>query len=161
MSWAILLEAADAVRAAAAARDARAAGLPLAGIGWATVEHERAIRELDALLAADRAPGVDGGPGPPHRPWTAIGRDSVLGAQGWVRDPGAEGERPALVVLEPDTEGRLAASLARFGEGVAVAYLGDGPPGPGALARGGAAWGPHAVLLGRLDPPGPLDPGER
>jgi hypothetical protein len=59
------------------------------------------------------------------------------------------------VVLEPDTEGRLAASLARFGEGVAVIYLGDGPPGPGTLVRGGLPWGPHVILLGQHDADAP------
>jgi hypothetical protein len=164
MSWTVLAEAAEAIRTAAAARDPRAAGLPVAAIGWATVEHERAIRELDALLGAPRdagpgaAPDAAAGPGA----WAPIGRDPALGAQAWLRDPGGAAGDPSLVVLEPDTEGRLAASLARFGEGVAVAYLGAGRPPGGTLVRGGPAWGPHAVVLGEpADDPGFFDPGER
>jgi len=148
MTWSALIEAAEAVRAEVAARDPRVAGLRLAGIGWATVEHERAIDELDALFAADRRPDADAGPGAANHPWTSIGPDPALGALGWLRQTGIPGAWPVLVVLEPDTEGRLAASLARFGEGVAVVYLGEGRPGPGSLVPGGSAWGPHAVLLG-------------
>jgi hypothetical protein len=134
MSWAMLLEAAEAIRAAAVARDGRVESLPIAGVGWATVDHERAERELDALLGA-------------IGPWAPVERDPVLGARGRLRAAEGSEEQPFLVVLEPDTEGRLAASLARFGEGVAVVYLGGGGPGPGTLVRGGPAWGPHAIVL--------------
>jgi hypothetical protein len=142
MSWAELLKVAEAIRAAAASLDGRAARLPIAGVGWTTVDHERAEEELDGLLGA-------------AGPWVALERDAALGARGWWRAAVREGQPPFLVVLEPDTEGRLAASLARFGEGVAVVYLGSGGPpagppsgpGPGTLVRGGPAWGPHAVIL--------------
>ena len=141
MSWAELLEAAEAARNAATSLGARAATLPIAGVGWATVEHERAQRELDALLG-------------PTGPWIAADRDAALGARGWRR-AASRGQPPFLMILEPDTEGRLAASLARFGEGVAVVYLGMatplGGPGSGTLIRSGPAWGPHAVLLEPLD----------
>jgi hypothetical protein len=159
MSWTVLLEAAEAIRATAAARDPRVAGLPVAAIGWATVEHERAMGELDPVLLEAGRGGA----------WTPIERDPALGAQRWQRGvgtAGAERGRPALVVLEPDTEGRLAASLARFGEGVAVVYLGAGSPRPagalaGALVGGGPAWGPHAVVLGQPEGPGPFDASAR
>jgi hypothetical protein len=134
VSWAELLEAAEAARAAAAGVDRRTASLPIAGVGWATVEHERAQQELDTLLGS-------------AGPWEPLGRDASLGARRWWRAGTTSGAAPFLVVLEPDTEGRLAASLARFGEGVAVVYLGSGPPAPGMLVRGGRAWGPHVVLL--------------
>lgn len=138
MSWAALLEAAEAVRAEVVEREPGAAGLRLAGIGWSTVEHGRAERELDSLLG----PGAE---------WSALPRDPGLGARVWLRQSPGTADGPTLVILEPDTEGRLAASLARFGEGVAVIYFGDGPPGPGTLMRGGPPWGPHAILLGRND----------
>ena len=145
MSWAVLLEAAEAVRADVANREPEVAGLRLAAIGWATVEHARAERELDELLAPEEPATAGGAQG---ASWAALPRDTSLGARAWLRLRSDPGKAPALVVLEPDTEGRLAASLARFGEGVAVIYLGDGRPGPGTLVRGGAPWGPHAIVLG-------------
>lgn len=141
MSWSDLFGAAERIRADAMAADPRLAGLPLAGIGWATVEGDRAMRDLDALLAGDEA---DANPGP----WAELDRDPTLGARVWRRQTGDPPARPVILVLEPDTEGRLAASLARFGEGVAVIYLGDGPFGAGRLIRGGRPWGPHVIVLG-------------
>jgi hypothetical protein len=146
MSWADLLAAAELLHASAVTADPRLVSLRLAGIGWATVEHERAEHELDAardMLRTGTAPGA----------WETIGRDPALGAGMWRRvgadeaHQSDEGQLPDLVVLEPDTEGRLAASLARFGEGVAVIYLGSGRARPGRLVRGGPAWGPHVVIL--------------
>ena len=83
---------------------------PLVGIGWATVDLDRAERELGGALATG-AGGVFT-PAPPDR---------LLGAacRTWRPDPGG----PWLVLLEPSTEGRIAAALARHGEGVAVAYV--------------------------------------
>ncbi|MBI2782357.1 MAG: hypothetical protein HYX55_11265 [Chloroflexi bacterium] len=127
-----LLADAARIRDAVVREDATLAALPLAAIGWATVEHERAERELEAAL----------GPG---APWLPLDRDPALGARRWAR--AAVGRSPAVVILEPDTEGRLAASLARFGEAVATVYLGTGPVGQGRLIRGGHAWGPHVVVL--------------
>ena len=114
--------------------------MPIAGIGWATVDHERAQRDLDALLAADSG-------APALAPWTAVDRDPALGATVWLRASAEGSPSLSLVLLEPDTEGRLAANLVRFGEGVGVIYLGDGPPGPGRVQPGGPAWGPHVVLI--------------
>jgi hypothetical protein len=155
MSWRELVVAAEAVRATALAYDATLEGQPLAGIGWATVEAERAQRELDASLGPEENDWIAS--------WTPIARDPALGARAWLRSvskpaaysngdsPGMPADpadpRPALVLLEPDTEGRLAASLAKFGEGVAVIYLGEGPAGAGRLVRGGGMWGPHVVLV--------------
>lgn len=126
-----LLAAAEGIRAGAMERDPALEGLPVTGIGWATVERERAIRELD-----------------PTADWVEIERDPALGARRWLRAPeaGRDHDDPRLVVLEPDTEGRLAASLARFGESVAVAYLGADAVTRGRLLRGGSAWGPHVVV---------------
>ena len=76
----------------------------------------------------------------------------------------------SLVLLEPDTEGRLAASLARLGEGPSVTWLRagdppaavealrtagfavsaerDGPLGPERLIVDGPVHGPHRLLVG-------------
>lgn len=76
-----------------------------------------------------------------------------------------------IVLLEPYTEGRLAASLARFGHGPVVEYLEaeddadvtaaaasagivlsarrPGPFGPQRLVVGGKPWGPHLILVDR------------
>jgi hypothetical protein len=126
-----LRAAAERIRAGAVERDPAIDGLPLTGIGWATVERERAERELE--------PAAD---------WVELERDPALGARRWLRavDTGGDHDVPALVVLEPETEGRLAASLARFGESVAVAYLGADAITRGRLLRGGPAWGPHVVV---------------
>lgn len=136
MTWAELVAAAEAVRDLAVPPPE----LPIAGIGWATVDEERARAELDGLLTCD-----------PHAPallhWAPIDRDRNLGARGWARVPADSGGAPALVVLEPDTEGRVAAALARFGVGVLVIYLGEGTPRPGRLLPGEAAWGPHVVVM--------------
>jgi hypothetical protein len=119
-------------------------------LGWATVELDRAREELG--LAAD-APET-------------LPRDPHLGAH--VRRVTPPGGPPALL-LEPDTEGRLAATLARHGEGQHVTYLvvgRDAPtravvagfalstPEPGPLGRqrlvlGGERFGPHVVLVDR------------
>ena len=71
-----------------------------------------------------------------------------------------------LVLLEPSTEGRLAAALARHGEGPTVLYLGplDPADGPDLLDRlaasgvrirtGASALGPAGLVVGRpLDGP--------
>jgi hypothetical protein len=135
-----LVAAALAIRAKAAEADPELAALPVASIGWATVDHERAMAELDAALGTDA------------EPWVPLPRDAAMGASARVRRLGAGG--PSLVVLEPDTEGSLAASLVRFGEGVAVVYLDAAAQGaaPATVTSrrvpGGPAWGPHVVLLG-------------
>jgi hypothetical protein len=161
-----LLAAAIAVRMDAAGRDPSLLGLPIAGIGWATVELERAAADLDA--AFQRV-------GMPKPAWVSGTRDELLGAAAWISrewwPTGASDEPPAVVLLEPDTEGRLSAALARAGEGVAAIYLapradeGDGArhridsrrvgrPSPGPLGSGRLvlarpSWGPHVIVLDR------------
>jgi hypothetical protein len=150
MSGGDLFAAAEAILAVAAERHAWLADLDLVGIGWATVELDRAAREAEEGL-----PGA----------WVAGQPDRLLGASTRLRPTGRDGV--TLILLEPDTEGRLAASLARFGEGVAAVYLagdrgGDarndvgsaylgrpepGPLGPGRLVSGAPAWGPHLIVL--------------
>jgi hypothetical protein len=117
----------------------------LAAIGWATVEIERAATEV-------------GGEFEPAAP------DGLLGAYAAVSE--------RIVLLEPSTEGRLAATLARHGEGAAAIYVRAperdlrhavaraarlglrfsrpalGPLGRSVLVLGGPIWGPHVLLLG-------------
>ena len=138
--------AAAAVHAEVADRDPWLAELPVVGLGWATVELDRAMEELASVGTFGQA-----------------GRDANLGAAARRTAP-ADRSRPAIVLLEPDTESLLAATLARFGEGVRVIYLGrldradiddtprlgpprQGPLGPARLVIGRPAWGPHALVL--------------
>jgi hypothetical protein len=113
---------------------------PLA-IGWATVDLDRAAGELAAILPA----------GVTFRP---AARSDVLGAACRVADRVPPGW-PAVALLEPDTEGRLAATLARFGESWAAEWSASqadqadrpGPFGPERLRLGDGAYGPHHLLV--------------
>jgi hypothetical protein len=134
MSWTELVVAAERIRLDAAAGEARLAGLRVVGVGWATVEADRAFEELATVLGA--ATG-----------WAAQVRDSLLGATAWRRDP-APADGVQLFVLEPDTEGRLAAYLARFGEGVGVAYL-AGTGEADRIVPVSPRWGPYAIVRSR------------
>lgn len=118
--------------------------------GYATVDLERAA---DDALVRDPSIRID--------PPTA---EPLLGARvALVR----AGDGTLVALLEPTTEGRLAASLARFGEGPVVLYLvgddgalararavdgltltraEDGPLGRSALLLGGSLWGPHLIV---------------
>lgn len=122
----------------------------------ATVELERALEEhgADPRLAADAA------------------GDDLLGARVVV----IAGGMVDVAIAEPSTEGRLAATLARHGEGTVGRYVavpvgleeigglataagvplspsGRGPFGPETLILGGRASGPHLILVdGRTVP---------
>jgi hypothetical protein len=147
-AWRALLDAAETIRAKALVGERSLVEVPLAGIGWATVEAERARRELDALFGLDS--GSEAGPqaGPTDgSSWEEQPRDAALGARVWLRRSPVLDEGPWLVVLEPDTEGRLAATLARHDEGLAVIYLGTGPYRAGRLRSARQPWGPHVVAL--------------
>jgi hypothetical protein len=112
--------------------------------GWATVDIDRAVRELAGLLRT----GAAFEPAP---------RSVVLGAR-CVRGP-ASATGSLIVVLEPDTEGRVAGFLARYGEGWAATWLSDestdaqaartkdspGPLGQEMLEPGGPQWGPYRL----------------
>ena len=146
----------------------------LVALGWATVDLERAAEAWPALR------------------WRGVPRDTLVGARGLLGDPEVAGEgkdrwRPGhrLLLLEPDTEGRIAATLARHGEGPAALYVGlspgsiagsrarlaplgvrlvqgAGPFGPEIALAGPPASGPTVVLLripGRATPGGPADSG--
>jgi len=122
-------------------------------IGWATVDLERAEEELVERLALQGT--ARDRPVPP---------DELLGASCRLLTSGRGGE---VLLLEPSTEGRLAAALARFGEGVLAIYLrvaatalpaahraglsltaeGAGPVGRQRLVLGGPRWGPHVLLV--------------
>jgi hypothetical protein len=120
---------------------------------WATVDRERAAAASGA--ARDELPG-----------------DELLGAFVTLLSPG--GDEPPIALLEPSTEGRLAATLARNGEGpagryvgvedgpvfdrlsaaaasagVALTHVGAGPFGPSRLVVGLSPGGPHLVLVDR------------
>jgi hypothetical protein len=129
--------------------------LVLAAI-WATVDAERALAGigLQGIMLAD---------------------DRLLGATvSLIRPPVGE----PIALLEPRTEGRLAATLAHNGEGPAGRYVvaaggladvearataagvglsreDDGPFGPSVLVLGGGTSGPHVILVDR--PAGTID----
>jgi hypothetical protein len=108
----------------------------LVAVGWATVDAERAAAEQAGIEFVATEPEE------------ALGARAWLGRNGWVD----------VVLLEPSTEGRLAAALARRGEGLAVLYLAvDGLDGatrmtalgrPGRLLPHGKPWGPFIILVG-------------
>jgi hypothetical protein len=106
----------------------------LLAIGWATVDLERTLSSLA---------GRDAGPETSEPSLGARGR--VIGA-GPIR----------LVLLEPSTEGRLAAALARHGEGICCLYL-EAPDEratrltalglPGRLLPHHRPWGPFVIVV--------------
>jgi hypothetical protein len=120
-------------------------GPHLVAVGWATVDVDRAAA---AWPARDRRRLPD---------------DPDLGARAFAIEGISE-----VVLLEPITEGRLAASLARFGEGPVVVYV--RPPSRAATRSsgrdaggevridGGARAGPFGpqALVGRGRPFGPF-----
>jgi hypothetical protein len=131
-------------------------------IGWATVELARAEADLRA------ARGGQGQAGPREvEPAAELPADELLGARCRLLPSSAD---PPIVLLEPSTEGRLAASLARFGEGPVALYLrvparvvarfrvvapasgvhcsrpAAGPFGTAVLVLDGAPSGPHLVV---------------
>ena len=129
----------------------------LAGVGWATVELDRAESELGEWLA-----------GEPPDPADDVA-DPILGARARLRvSDGLPGEQ--IVLLEPTTEGRIAGSLVRDGEGPCALYVHPsagldawleparergvgtstvetGPFGRSALVAGGPVAGPHLLIV--------------
>ena len=90
---------------------AAGASAVLLGIAWSTVELDRAESELGAWLSD-----------PDAADWPVEGTDAHLGATTRLRPThGLPGGR--IVLVEPNTEGRLAASLARDGEGPCALYV--------------------------------------
>jgi hypothetical protein len=122
--------------------------------GWATVELDRAEEEVTAALAALGPPEV-----------STVPDARVLGARCRLL---RFGEERSVLLLEPSMEGRLAAGLARHGEGLLARYLladsgaterarragftlsseGHGPFGPERLVIVGPRSGPFLVVAG-------------
>jgi hypothetical protein len=115
---------------------------------WATVDSERALADLGSAAVP-------------------LPDDALLGASVRLLRP-ADGD--PVAVLEPNTEGRLAATLARNGEGPAGEYVeaptgleslaeaaareglaltrsAEGPFGRSVLVLSAASAGPHLVLV--------------
>ena len=122
----------------AAAEPSGVSTLSLAALGWATVDAERAASDFGRPLLGEAL------------------EDALLGAK--AQRLGAGG-RLTLVLLEPATEGPLAAALARNGEGPVCLYVAGGPRAPAeaspsatAMGPGRVAWpsrtGPFVILLG-------------
>jgi hypothetical protein len=147
----------SALLAATAMPASRVAHARPIAVGWATVDLDRAATDLAAAFDL----GVER-----FRP---AARSVALGCACRI----AGGVLPgggSLVLLEPDTEGRLAASLARLGEGPTVSWLlaeepmtsaevlraagfavsaeRDGPFGPERLIVVAPLHGPHWLLVG-------------
>jgi hypothetical protein len=110
--------------------------------------------ELDRS-AAELAPLLRGGPG-----FTDAPSSEILGARCRVGRAVGVGDGLFIVLVEPDTEGRLAAFLARFGEGWVArwevgassagrpdARLRPGPLGPERLADDADTRGPFRLLV--------------
>ena len=124
--------------------------------GWASVELDRAEIEVTATLAAAAFEAVSTRHAPDER---------LLGARCRVV---SVGDGVEIVLLEPSTEGLLAAALAHRGEGWLARYLfvssaaverargaglqlgpeTPGPFGPERLVRAGPRWGPFLLLAG-------------
>lgn len=108
----------------------------LLAVGWATVDLERTLHDL----------GVEG---------AVVGEEPLLGA----RAARVEAGEVVVLVLEPSTEGRLAAALARRGEGICAVYVSAAGAVPGAGAGSRAARQVTALgSPGRLLPHVPWGP---
>jgi hypothetical protein len=83
--------------------------VPIA-LGWATVDLDRMERSFGEAYPGSVTSTAE------------LGVDELLGARCRLVRPGVAGV-PALVLLEPSTEGRLAAGLARHGEGPMAIWL--------------------------------------
>lgn len=85
-------------------------------VGWATVELDRAARELAHLLV----PGTD---------FSTAASSVILGAR-CRSGPAAAVPGLWIALLEPETEGPLAGTLARFGEGWTATWVVAGASTP-------------------------------
>lgn len=113
-------------------------------IGWATVELDRAAAELALLVGSDAG-------------FADAVSSEILGARCRVGRAVGVGGGLVIVLVEPDTEGRLAAFLARFGEGWIARWeagrsssdrpLRPGPLGPEWLADDADHRGPFRLLV--------------
>jgi hypothetical protein len=123
--------------------------MTILGRGWATVELDRAAEELAGALV----------PGTTFEPAAASVHLGASCRIGRLATPTDEDGR-WLVLLEPSTEGRLALTLARHGEGWCASWLDadpadgvdrtterDGPLGPDRLLLDGPPSGPHRLVV--------------
>lgn len=119
----------------------------LIGAGWATVDLDRAAIELAPLLADGAA-------------FEEAAGCASLGARCRIGRANGLAPAPTIVLLEPATEGRLAATLARHGESWCATWMLDqapwattvcdprrGPLGEERLVAGDPASGPHRLLV--------------
>jgi hypothetical protein len=116
----------------------------LVGRGWATVELDRAGEALVGLLE-------------PAATFSDAPRSALLGARCRVGRARSSEHGPRwIVLLEPDTEGHLAAFLARSGEGWAATW--DVDDAGGGLEPGRGAAGPlgEERLVTGTPPAGPF-----
>jgi hypothetical protein len=118
-------------------------------VGWATVELDRAARELADLLG-------------PSGAFQDAPSSEALGARCRVGEAGVKGG-VRIVLLEPETEGRLSATLARHGERWVATWVAatapssspvvqlsgarPGPFGKERLVLGGPVSGPHRFVV--------------
>ena len=155
----LLLEPVPDGEDALPAPEAAAAPLVLTGLGWGTVELDRAEDELSMWLGPGPAAPPDGvtPDGDGHLPDEQLGARARLRASGGL--PGAW-----TVLLEPSSEGRAAAALARDGEGPIALYLRPAAGLDAWLARAGASgvtagspragpFGPQVLLPGAMTGP--------
>jgi hypothetical protein len=109
------------------------------GVGWATVDLDRAAVELAAAL--DLEPGD----------FAEAPESVALGARCRIALDAIDSGQVAVVVLEPATEGRLARRLARHDEGPAVVWLSGGGKAGGGETPG--PFGPEALQAADPDRP--------
>jgi len=112
-------------------------------VGWATVELDRAARELAHLLA----PGAH---------FSTAASSVTLGAR-CRSGPAAAAPGLWIALLEPETEGALAGTLARFGEGWTATWAITGASAP--MDRSTVRPGPFGAE--RLLSGGPLNAAYR
>jgi len=128
---------ADLRRTLAALLEPVPGAAPIA-FGWATVDLDRLQASMETTWPGSVASTAD------------LGHDVLLGARCRHLRPGIEG-LPALVLIEPSTEGRLAATLARHGEGPAAIWVtlpSSGPPeGAGRSVAAPGPFGSEVLLL--------------
>ena len=120
-------------------------------VGWATVELDRAATALAHLLV-------------PGSTFDGVPSSVILGARCRM-GPAIDRAGLRIVLLEPETEGRLAATLARYNEGWAATWaaepataipgLGAARPGPLGDERllSGSFIGPHRLLVDAVPSP--------
>jgi hypothetical protein len=129
---------------------------PAIAVGWATVELDRAVVELGVAL------GLSSGR------FREAPASAILGGRCLIASGVLEGG-VSLALLEPNAEGRLAATLARLDEGPVIAWFpveslngaakalavsqvraSLAEPGPFGLERlvlDGPTYGPHRLLI--------------